>query len=160
MEQLLQYLHPKTVSSSPEQFFKNSFLSYFYSDKMRWEQCWSKQLYVLFIVKTWNFTERDISKDLTYSSKIKYIKIHQDIMINTSRWHHWVNIGDFIAKFENVEIYFGNWHPPKNYQNLGSFQEKYQHGSFVIVKPLPLRFDCNFAYVSETYDFMELYYDL
>ena len=29
--------------------------------------------------------------------------------------------------------------PRINSQNLGSFQEKYLHGSFVIVKPLPLR---------------------
>ena len=78
---------------------------------MHWEQSWSKQLYVLFVVKTWNITERDISKDLTYSSKMKYIKIYQDIMVKTLRSHHWVNIGDFVAKFENVEIYFGNRHP-------------------------------------------------
>ena len=32
-------------------------------------------------------------------------------MIKTLRLHHGVNIGDFIAKFENVEIYFGNRHP-------------------------------------------------
>ena len=29
--------------------------------------------------------------------------------------------------------------PRINSQNLGSFQEKYQRGSFVIIKPLPLR---------------------
>ena len=78
---------------------------------MRWEQGWSKQLYVLFLVKTWNFTERDFSKDLTYSSKVQYIKIYQDIMIKTSKLHHWVNIGNFIAKFENAEIYLGNREP-------------------------------------------------
>ena len=32
-------------------------------------------------------------------------------MIKTSRLHHRVNIGDFIVRFENVEIYFGNRHP-------------------------------------------------
>ena len=58
--------------------------------------------YILFIVKTRNFTERDFNKDLSYSSKVKYIKIYPDIMLKTSRLHHWVNIGDFIAKFENV----------------------------------------------------------
>ena len=78
MEQLLQFLHPKTVTSSPS----------FYSDKMRLERGWSKQLYVLFAVKTRSFTERDISEDITYSSKVKYTKIYQDIMIKTSRLHH------------------------------------------------------------------------
>ena len=110
MEQLLQFLHPKTVTSSPEQFFEIVFSPSFYSDKMRSERGWSKQLYILFIVKTWNFMERDFSKDLTYSSKVKYIKIYPDIMIKISRLHYWLNIGDFIAKFENVEIYFGNQH--------------------------------------------------
>ena len=51
MEQLLQFLHPKTVTLAPEQFFKNSFFA-FYNDNMRWERNWSKQLYVLFVVKT------------------------------------------------------------------------------------------------------------
>ena len=111
MEQLLQFLHSKTVTSSPEQFFKISFFAFFYSNKMRWERGWWKQLYVLFVVKTWNFTERDFSKDLTYSSKVKYAKIFPDIIIKTSRLHYWVNIGDFIARSENVEIYFGNQHP-------------------------------------------------
>ena len=110
MEQLLQFLHPKTVTVAPEQFFKNSFFA-FYNDNMRWERNWSKQLYVLFVVKTWNITEKGISKDLTYSSKVKYIKIYQDIMVKTLRLYHWVNIGDFIANFENVEIDFGNRHP-------------------------------------------------
>ena len=40
----------------------------------------------------------------SYSSKVKYIKIYPDIMIKTSRLHHWVNIGDFIAKFEIVFV--------------------------------------------------------
>ena len=75
-----------------------------YSDKMRKERGWSKQLYILFIVQTRNFTERDFKKDLTYSSKVKYIKIYPNIMIKTSRLHHRVNIGDVIAKFENVFV--------------------------------------------------------
>ena len=49
--------------------------------------------------------------------------------------------------------------PRINSQNLGSFQEKCQWGSFVIVNPLPLRLTV-ISLVSETYDFMELYYDL
>ena len=101
MEQFLQFLSAKTATSSPEQFLKNSFFS---RDRMRWERGWPKQLYVLFIVKTWNFMERDLSKGLTSSSKVKHKKIHPDIMIKTSRLHHWINIADIIAKFENVFV--------------------------------------------------------
>ena len=97
MEQILQLLHVKTATSSPEQFLKSCFSPSSYSDEMRWGQGWPKQLYVLVIVKTWNFTERSFYKDLTYSSKVKHIKIYPDIMIKTSRLHHWVNIGDFVA---------------------------------------------------------------
>ena len=74
----------------------------FYSDKMRWERGWPKQLYVLFIVKTWNFTKRDFRKDLTYSSKVKYIKMYPDIMTKTSRSRHWVNIDDVLP---NLKIF-------------------------------------------------------
>ena len=39
-----------------------------------------------------------------YSSKVIYVKIYPDIMIKTLRLQHWVNIGDFIPKFENVFV--------------------------------------------------------
>ena len=127
MEQLLQFLHPKTVISSPS----------FYSDKMRWEWGWSKQLYVLFVVKIWSFTESDFSEDITYSLKVKYIKIYQDIMIKTSRLHHWVKIGDFVVRFENVEISFGNRHPESILKILEVFKRNISAG--VLFKPLSLR---------------------
>ena len=63
------------------------FLPSSHSYNMLWETGWPNQLYVLFIVKTWHFMERD-----------------SDIMIKASRLHHWVNIGDFIVKFENVFV--------------------------------------------------------
>ena len=50
----------------PHSNLKNIFSLSSNSDKMSWERAWPKQLYVLFIVKTWNFTERHFSKDLSY----------------------------------------------------------------------------------------------
>ena len=84
------------------------------------------------------------------------------IMIKTSRLHHWVYIGNFIAKFENVFLCWNwFWKPPSRitFQNLRSFREKYLWWSFVIIKTLTLRFIVNFL-VSETYDFIKLYHDL
>ena len=89
------------IGKASEQFLKIVFSSSSYSDKMRWERRWPKQLGL---------------QQRSYSSKVKYIKIYPDIMIKTSRLHHWVNIGDFIAKFEIVfvfEINFGNHHSEK-----------------------------------------------
>ena len=109
---------------------------------MRWGQGWPKRLYVLVIVKTWNFTERSFYKDLTYSSKVKHIKIYPDIMIKTSRFHHWVNIGDFIAIWNCFCLLrlILETTPRITSQNHRRFWEKYLRWSFVIVKPLPLSF--------------------
>ena len=57
-------------------------------DKMRCRRGWPKQKYILFIIKNQNFTEKDFSKDFTNSSKVKYMKMHPDIMMQTSKLHH------------------------------------------------------------------------
>ena len=69
---------PKQQPHPQSNLKKIAFSPSSYSDKMRWERGWPKQL----------FTEKDFSKDLSYSSKVKYIKIYPDIMIKTSRFHH------------------------------------------------------------------------
>ena len=85
-KQFLQFLHAKTVTSSPEQFFlKIVFWPFSYSEKMRWRWGWSKQLYALFIVKTLNFTERDFSKNLTFQRNY-----HKDFKITSFSQYWWL----------------------------------------------------------------------
>ena len=135
-----------------------------------------------FKVKTWNFTERDVSKDFTCSSRVKYMKIYPDIVIKTSKLHYWDNIDEFIANSENafVSCFWLILETTSQIisQNFQSIQEKYLEKIFkmefkisfqnilkrypwssVIVKPLPLRFTV-ILLGSETYNFMERYYDL
>ena len=136
------FFMPKQQPHFQSNFKKIAFSPSSYSDKMRLERGLPKQL----------FNEKDFSKDLTYSSKVKYIKIYPDIMIKTSRFHYWVNIQYW---WLYRQICFSRLILPPAWitsQNPGSFREKYLQWSFVIVKPLP--------YVSETYDFIELYHDI
>ena len=138
------------------------FLPSFYSDNMRWERGWSKQLYVLFVVKTWNFTERDFREDTTYSSKVKYIKIYQDIMIKTSRLHHWVNIGDLLSDLKMLRFILET-NTPNKFSKSEIFQVKCQCGSFVIVKPFPLRLtviSLMFLKLMILWNFIMIYEDL
>ena len=69
--------------------------------------------------------------------------LFKEIMKKTSKLHHWVNIGNFIVKFENVfacwEKFWKTLHGTTS-KNLGSFQEKYLRWISVIVKSLPFRF--------------------
>ena len=80
MEQFLHFIHAKSATSSPEQFKRKIvFPPSSYSEKMRWGRDWPKQLYVLFIVKAWDFTEMDFSKNMLF---------FKEIMIKTSKLRH------------------------------------------------------------------------
>ena len=90
-----------------------------------------KQLHVCFVYsKNLKFYGR------SYLPKVKYIKnISRNYGIN---YIYWDNIGDFIAKFENVFVCwdnFGSHHPEITSQNFENCQEKYLRRSSVIVMP-------------------------
>ena len=109
------------------------------------------------------------------------MKIYPDIVIKTSKLHHWVNIDEFIANFWKRFCFLRLILETTSQiisQNFESIQEKYLEKIFkmefkisfqnilkrypwssVIVKPLPLRFTV-ILLGSETYNFMERYYDL
>ena len=73
------FFMPKQQPCPQSKFLKIAFLPSSFSDKMRWKRGWPKQLYVLFIIKTWNFAERDFSKDLTdpgFFSTISQFKMY------------------------------------------------------------------------------------
>ena len=71
-------------------------------------------------------------KDQVYKNISRYYDKHFKMTSLSQYW--W-----FYCQIWKCWDLFWKLTPPKNYQNLRSFQEKYQHGSFVIVKPLPLR---------------------
>ena len=123
---------------------------------------WSRQLYSFFKVKPWNFTERDFSKDLTCSSKVKYMKIYPDIVIKISKitslsqyWRLHCQLWKFFCFLRLVL----ETTTQVISQNLKSFQEKYLGWSSVIFKQLPLRLTV-ILLVFENYDSVEPYYDL
>ena len=126
----LSFVMTKYPPRPQSNFLNIAFSPSFYSDKMPCRRSWPKQLYVLFKVKIWYFTERDFTKDLTCFSKVKYMKIYPDIVIKTLTLHHWFCFLRLILENTSQTIS----------QNFESFQEKYLRWSSVIVKPLPLRF--------------------
>ena len=70
------------------------------------------------------------------------MKIYPDIVIKTSKLHHWVNIDEFIANFWKRFCFLRLILETTSQiisQNFESFQEKYLRLNSVIVKPLPLR---------------------
>ena len=67
------------------------------------------------------------------------------------------NIGDFIAKFENVFVCWNNFgsHRPKKPLKISEIFKRKNCGKAIV-----FAFHFNFTFVSKTYDFTELYYDL
>ena len=108
---------------------------------MHWERGWPKQLYILFIIKIWNFTERDFNKDLPLQSQVYknisryYDKDFKITSLSQYSWRYWQIWNCFCLLRLILKT------PPRiTSQNLGSFLEKHLRWSFVIVKPLPLSF--------------------
>ena len=67
------------------------------------------------------------------------------------------NIGDFIAKFENVFVCWDNFgsHRPKKPLKISEIFKRKNCGKAIV-----FAFHFNFTFVSKTYDFTGLYYDL
>ena len=67
------------------------------------------------------------------------------------------NIGDFIAKFENVFVCWNNFgsHRPKKPLKISEIFKRKNCGKAIV-----FAFHFNFTFVSKTYDFTGLYYDL
>ena len=129
---------------------------------MRWEQGWSKQLcfvssknlkfygkrlqqrsYSLFKGPVYENIRRYYDKDFKVTSLSQYSRFYCQI------WKCWDLFRKPIAQI--------------NSQNLGNFQEKYQLWSFVIVKPLPLRFTVillMFLKLMILWNFIMIYEDL
>ena len=67
-----------------------------------------------------------------------------------------------LPTFENVlflEINFGN-HLPNNFSKFRKLSREISAVEFCYSKAIAFTSHCIFTYVSETYDFMESYYDL
>ena len=114
----------------------------------------TRLLCVLFIVKTWNFTERDFSKDLTlqinYDKDFKITSLSQYWWLYCKVWKCFclLRIG-----LENTK--------PNNFSKSRKFSRE---KAAVVFYSYAIDFKfhhCNFTYVSEAYGFMELFhYDL
>ena len=132
-------------------FLKTAFLPSPYGEKMRLGWGWPKQLYALFIVKTWHFTERDLSKDLTlqrnYDKDFKITSLSQYCWLYCKIWKCFCLLRIIL---ENTT--------PNNFSKSRKFSREVSAVEFCYSWAIVSMFHCNFIYVSEAFDFMELFH--